>query len=209
MLVPASIEAEYESADRVCREAAVSQQLFECAVAQNHLVLHERVQQCLEIVRRQRMARDRLAQCDEYRVTRVAAEHRPQPFPPPIQEFDAPRSVARLVSQVVGPTAEGVNVAIVLLQVSRQQRARDREILVVVVRQSPGVIARSVKAPSGEPPPVLGKELDRLQQVTASIPGRDSLAARIGGAGKHVRSNLDRLDMAEPPTEIQLVAECL
>ena len=90
---------------------------------------------------------------------------------PPVQQGQAPLRVARLVGQVVGPAAIGVDIVEMLPQAPGQQPTGDGEILVV---------------PPGQPPAVPAALAAARAARAAWLPGRI-----VPDRGKHVDLHRD------------------
>src|SRR5262249_58952997 len=109
-LVEALAKIQDEMPDGIGRIAAVAENLLVGVVALDDLVLLEGEQQLEERRRRNREPLDRFAQRDHDRMARLAVVAGEQLLAPPLQEVEGLLPAARLVAQIVGPAAVGVNV---------------------------------------------------------------------------------------------------
>ena len=121
--------------DRVGRSRAIVHELRIGLVFRDRLILHERVDERLERVDRDLVARDGLGQRNHDRVPRLALVHGPQLAAPPFQKLDRSRGVADLVAQVVGPAAKGVDALKCRSVFARRQPGHHAEVFVVRGRQ--------------------------------------------------------------------------
>ena len=92
---------EHQMTDRVGRSRAIVHELRIGLVFRDRLILHERVDERLERVDRNPVARDGLGQRNHDRMPRLALVHGPQLAAPPFQKLERSRGVADLVAQVV------------------------------------------------------------------------------------------------------------
>ena len=130
-----SAEIEHQSPDWIGAAAAIIEDFAECRIAENTLILLECVDEIEKRLGRKIAAADRAGEGDENRRAGAAVEAL-QRLPPKIrQKPQRDVAVARFVAQIVGDSAEGVDVAEILPQISREQEGDDREILVMPPRE--------------------------------------------------------------------------
>jgi hypothetical protein len=107
---------QHQAAHRIGGPAAVGVQIFPGVVAGHGLVLHESADQVLERFGGEIVTNGRFAQRHEHGMGGRAAVHGFQFPAPPIKKPQALGGVVDLVTEVVGPTAEGVEVEEVLVE---------------------------------------------------------------------------------------------
>ena len=106
-----------------------------------------------------------LAKCDVDRVTGFTRIHSPQAVAPPRQQLEAALAIAYLVSQVISPAAEAVDVVEVLVQAPRQKGAGHMKVLIVIAGQPAGVGKGRRHIPGRAIGSVPAKKLNRLKDL--------------------------------------------
>ena len=134
-------QVENQPADRVGRVAAVVGQLGQIVVAADPLILTKGHQKIDERVDRNVKPPDGLRQGDKNRVPDLARIAIAELFFPPVQQCKAFLRFARLVGQVIGPAAVGIDVIKMLPQPSRQEPTDDSEVLVVPSGEQAAVLS--------------------------------------------------------------------
>ena len=116
MGVVVTSEAEDKAADRVGGVDAVGEEFIPVCVAGDGLVVLEGGDEVREGGYRQRMFADGGGEGDEDGMGSALVEHTFEFGAPPMKEAEAFGGVADLISKVVGPTADGVDVVEFLMQ---------------------------------------------------------------------------------------------
>ena len=140
--VPAAVQMEDQPADRIRGEAAVLKQLGIGAIPAYGLILHECLDQVFEAGGRKFVPGQGVGERHKHRMVCPPLEDASKLGPPPAQQFQALRRVSGLVTQVVGPPAERVDVAVVLTQALWNQETCDKKVSVVPAREPSGVAGR-------------------------------------------------------------------
>ena len=140
-------QTQHQPAYRIRRIAAVVVDLLEAPVTSNGLILDESPDKVRKRLPGQRAGPDRILEGHEDRMACLTGVHGLHFGVTPVEQFQASGSIVYLIRQVIRPTAEGVDVVEILVEVFREQERDYVEIFVVVMGEPTGIGERFLPAP--------------------------------------------------------------
>src|SRR5262249_10651812 len=135
LIAGAAAERQDEPPDGVCAAAAIVDKLLERFVFADYLVLLESRDQIEKRLCREIELDAGGRQGHEYGMFGAPLVAAADLFAPPREQVLGLRRIAELVPQVIGPSAEGVDVVEMLVEGAGQKPRHDRKILVVRARE--------------------------------------------------------------------------
>jgi len=128
-------ESQHEPTDGVSASRAVLGHLVPRPVAANFLILYEGIDEMRERLSRQFKAFDGRQQRDEDRMIRMPVVGTIEFRPPPLEEGSTSLTIRRLVAEVVGPSAVGVDRREVIASILWYEPAQHSEVFLVTHRE--------------------------------------------------------------------------